>query len=205
MSVLLWCALSWAQSPEEPPEAPPKPVPMRRYFVSTSAFMLMNLVPSETAPHFAQLNFGVRLTPKDVLIVEAITWRYHAPLGIQYWDPGYGTPASRFPGHVRDVGVGLAYQRFFWRGLYATLHAVPFLQQYFDLEGERIQDGFQLFVAARAGYHFDFFRKRLFVEPSVAFTSWPINTHLPDDFQALEDGRAKVFLFEPGLHVGVSF
>lgn len=174
----------------------------REQFVSTSLFMLANFLPEP--PSFFQLNYGRWLSDQDVLLIEAITWTYDAPLGIQYWD-GLGDPDHDFPGHVRDVGVGLAYQRFWWKGFFSTLHATPFWQSYYDEDGEYIQSGFQLFVVARAGYRFEFWRDMLFVEPSVAITSWPINTNLPEGFAAQEQKWPKFFLFEPGLNIGLSF
>ena len=174
-----------------------------RYFISSTPFMLANLLPKP--PHFAQLNFGARLTARDTLIVEAITWRYPAPLGIPYWNPLFENSNAEFPGFARDIGVGLAYQRFWWKGLYTTVHATPFVQTYHRRSGALIQTGFQLFVVARVGWHFDLFDQRLFIEPSMAATSWPINTNLPPGFQAEEDKWPKVFFPEPGLHIGVQF
>jgi hypothetical protein len=178
--------------------------PYRRFHLGTSLFVLVSFVPSDQSPAFANLNFGVRLTPKDVLIFEAITWQYHEPLGIP-WGPDKGNLDNAFPGRVLDIGIGVAYQRFLWKGAYAALHATPFHQTYLDAEGKRIQSGFQLFMTARFGYHFAFAKNRVFIEPSVAFTAWPINTNLPDDFAVVEDRWSGYFLFEPGLHFGVKF
>lgn len=179
--------------------------PFRRHFVGTSLFTLVNLIPNQEAPpRFFQLNYGYRITPKDVLIAEAITWQYFAPLGIPY-GPSYGSSEENFPGLVRDYGIGLAYQRFLWKGLYATLHTTPFVQQYLNPEKEVIQTGFQLFCTGRLGYHLTFFNNHLFVEPSIAFTSWPVNTNMPDSFQEREDKWPNYFLFEPGLNLGYKF
>ncbi len=175
-----------------------------KFFLSTSAFMAMNLVEQPDPPRFFMLNFGYRFTPKDAIIVEAISWQYFAPLGIPY-GPDKGNKEEFFPGFARDYGVGLAYQRILWKELYSTFHATPFLQQYFNTEAEKLQTGFQLFLTWRFGYRFQVFKKKLFIEPSVAFTSWPINTNLPESFQRLEDKWPKYFLFEPGLHIGYNF
>ena len=110
----------------------------KRHFVGSSLFMLANFLPDPG--HFYQLNYGYRFTQKDAIIIEAITWRYHAPLGIQLWQEA---DAEDFPGYVRDIGVGVAYQRFLYKGLYSTIHATPFIQQYFTPEKEKIQTGFQ--------------------------------------------------------------
>lgn len=168
-------------------------------FLSSSLFMVANLFPNP--PRFFQLNYGRRLTDNDTLLIEAITWTYDAPLGIP-WGPDFEDPQHDFPGYVRDIGVGVAYQRFWWRGLFSTVHATPFYQTYHDPDRDRIQAGFQLFVVGRLGYHFSLRGGRAFIEPSVACTSWPINTNLPDGFAALEDRWPSYFLAEPGLNIG---
>ncbi len=170
----------------------------RRHFVGSSLFVLANLVPQSSPPAFYQLNYGYRLTSKDVVSVEAITWTYSAPLGIPYT-----TPTEPFPGTVRAYGVGGAYQRFIVEGLYAAIHAQPMRQTFRDPDGAKIQAGFQLFLTLRIGYHFELFSNRLFVEPSVACTYWPINTNLPASFLKEERRWPNYFLLEPGLHFGV--
>ncbi len=196
----LMLSLSPVQA-EPPAEASPPERLRSTWFVSSSAFMLGNLLPEP--PKYVQLNAGYRFTDKDALIVEAITWTYDAPLGIPL-GPDWGDPRHDFPGHARDIGVGLAYQRFWWKGVYTTAHVTPFRQSYFDEAGARIQAGFQLWCVLRAGWHFSLWQDRLFIEPSVAVTSWPINTNLPADFAAEEDKWPGYFVGEPGLHVGVN-
>ncbi len=173
-----------------------------RHFVGSTLFMLANFAPNP--PVYYQLNYGYRLTPKDVISVEAITWTYNGPLGRQY-GPHFDNPDSNFPGKVQAIGAGLAYKHFWWKGLYNQVHATAFRQNYLDESGVRIQQGFQLFCTLRMGYQINFFHQRLWLEPSVAVTSWPINTNLPESFQVLEDQFPKFFLFEPGLHFGVNF
>ena len=174
--------------------------PPSAHFVSSSLFMAFNLLPNP--PQFYQLSYGRRLTDRDTLLIEAITWTYPAPLGIP-WGADREDPQHRFPGFVRDIGVGLAYQRFWWKGLFTTAHATPFYQTYHETDGERIQAGFQLFLVGRVGYHVPLAKGRVFIEPSVAATSWPINTNLPADFAAQEDRWPGYFLAEPGLNIGV--
>jgi hypothetical protein len=177
------------------------PQDRHRFYVGSSLFVLANLFPKP--PSFYQLNVGWRPTARDSLSLEAITWKYTAPLGIQ-WGPSYGDPAHEYPGHVRDIGVGLAYQRFWWEGLYTQVHALPLVHAYHDERGERLQTGFLLFTTLRAGYHVGLWRDRVFLEPSVACTWWPIQTHMPRSFSAVEEGWPNFFLFEPGLHFGVN-
>jgi len=57
----------------------------KRYFIGSSIFMLGNFIPDDpNPPDFVQLNFGYRITPKDVISIEAKTWKYAWPLGIPY-------------------------------------------------------------------------------------------------------------------------
>lgn len=198
LSLLTFLILSFFTASAQQPDSL-----FKRHFIGSTLFVTFNLFLSEP-PNYYQLNYGYRLTPKDVLSVEAITWTYPGPLGRQY-GPDYENPASNFPGKVRAVGAGLAYKRFLWKGLYGQVHATAFHQDYLDEGNEKIQSGFQLFNTLRLGYHFDFLKFRLFLEPSLAITSWPINTNLPESFQVEEDKWPKYFLFEPGMHFGINF
>ena len=174
----------------------------RRHFIGSSMFVFANLLPDP--PSFYQLNYGYRLTPQDVFIIEAITWTYHAPLGIPYGS-SYESPDESYPGSIRSYGVGVAYQRYLWKNFYSTLHATPFLQEYLNSDHEKIQEGFQLFLTFRFGYHVKLFKNRFYLEPSIAFTHWPINTNLPESFARIENKWPNYFLFEPGLHFGIKF
>ena len=174
-----------------------------RHFLGSSAFVLANAV-LDDAPDFYQLNLGYRLTDRDVVSLEAITCKYTAPLGIPY-GPSQGAAEEEYPGYVREFGLGVAYQRFLWRDVYSALHATPLLKRYVDEQGEGIQNGVQLFLALRAGYHLRLLHDRLFLEPSVAVTYWPISTNAPPAFAEKDDRWPNYFLFEPGLHFGVNF
>ena len=171
----------------------------RQHFIGSSLFLLGNL-DTEDPPSYFQLNYGYQFTRKDVIIIEAITWTYYKPLGIPY-----GSSGESYPGKIRAYGVGVGYQRFHWKNLYTTVQAIPFLQQFFDLEDEKIQNGFQLWLQFRLGYRFEFFKQSFFIEPSVAFNYWPVNTNLPTSFAKIESEWPNYFLFEPGLHFGFRF
>lgn len=177
----------------------------RRFFIGSTLFMLGNLTPDDpNPPDFVQLNFGYRLTPKDVISIEAKTWKYAWPLGIPY-GKSYNAPPHKYPGYTRDFGIALAYQRFWWKGLYTAVHAMNALQKYYDEDNKHITDGYQLFMTYRLGYHISFFRKRLFLEPSVAMTHWPVKTNTPESFARMERPWPNYFPFEPGLHFGLNF
>lgn len=88
---------------------------------------------------------------------------------------------------------------------FSAVHVLPLVKQYFDEGDERIQSGFRLFLTGRAGYHLKLFGDRVFLEPSIAATYWPIDTTMPATFQEMEHQCPNYFLFEPGLHFGVRF
>jgi len=171
----------------------------RRHSVGTSAFMLVDLFPG--SPQYILLDYGYRLTKDDVVMAEVITWKYPAPLGIPLDSSG-----PDYPGFVKSYGAGLAYQRFVWEGLFAKVHAA-YLRTHYTIAGaDRTQQGNQLFLQLRLGYHLEFpvLGERLYLEPSVAATTWPINTNVPAAFAAL-DKRYPSYGLEPGLNFGMVF
>jgi hypothetical protein len=172
-----------------------KEADFKRHSIGSSLFLLGNIGDSV---RFMQLNYGYRLTPKDNFIVEAITWTYFEPLGT------YGSSEEYYPGKVRATGIGLGYQRFLWKNLFTTVEPTFFLQQFYDTDDKHIQNGFQLYLQFIAGYHFEFFKKRVFVEPAFALKYWPVNTNFPESFAAIEDGKPK-YKFEPALNFGFKF
>ena len=131
-------------------------------------------------------------------MAEAITWTYYEPLGT------YGSSEEFYPGKVKAIGVGLGYQRFLWKYLFTTVEPTFFVQQYFDANNEKIQKGFQLYLQFILGYRFEFFKKRLIIEPAYALKYWPVNTNIPVSFKAIESGTPK-YKFEPSLNFGVKF
>lgn len=176
-----------------------------KYFIGSSFFILANFIPDDpNPPDFIQLNFGYRITPKDVISLEAKTWRYAWPLGIPY-GKSLEAPEEKYPGYIRDFGIGLVYQRFLWKGIYASIDAMNTLQRYVNEDNIKIQNGYQLFMTYRLGYHLEFLKNRFFIEPSVAMTHWPVRTHVPESFATLDNKWPNYFLFEPGLHFGINF
>ena len=181
----------------------PSDEPQRRYWIGSSMFVLANLAPGSEPPDFFQVNLGFRLTPRDSLSIEAVTWRYHRPLGIP-WGSDQSGAGTAYPGSVRESGAGIAYQRFFWKGLYGSLSGLALRREFQDPGGTSLARGFQLFLTLRIGYHVRLM-KRFFLEPSIAATAWPISTGAPAGF-AVQDRRwPSWFLAEPGLHFGVEY
>jgi hypothetical protein len=177
----------------------------RKWFVGSTVFLLGNLA-TTNPPNFAQLNMGYRLTGKDVITLEVKTWKYAWPNGIHpFLNSAYGKPEGKFPGYVREYGLSLAYQRFFWRGLYAEFNVMPTLQTFVNDQGKKIGNGFQIFNTYRVGYHIKLFRDRFFIQPSIAITHRACNTNLPDGFRQLDAKWSKFIFGEPGLHFGLNF
>jgi len=176
---------------------------LTKWHAGSSLFMLGNLLPE--SPSFYQVNVGYWITPRDVLSIEAITWKYNAPLGVPLGSSSFESDEVKYPGSIREWGIGVAYQRFLWKDLYSSLHAVPFKRKYLDANDRKVGNGFQLFTTLRLGYHIRMFKNRLFIEPSIACTYWPVTTNVPPAFKVKDNDWPNYFLFEPGLHFGVKF
>jgi hypothetical protein len=199
--LILTCSAAGARAQDTSVAAPSTLQPC---YIGTSMFTLMNLASDDQPPHFYQVNFGYQLTPKDRLSVEAITWRYYHPLGIPWGEEGRDSADKAYPGHVREFGIGLEYQRALPKNFFSSISAIPFFRRYYDTQNEKIGKGMQLYLTARVGYHF-MVLDRLFLEPSVAFNFWPVSTNVPAAFEAQDDRWPSYFLFEPGLNVGFTF
>ena len=172
-----------------------KDADFKRHSAGSSIFLLGNIGDSV---RFIQLNYGYRLSQKDNIIAEAITWTYYEPLGT------YGSSEEFYPGKVTAYGIGLGYQRFWWKNLFTTVEPTLFLQQFYDSDNAKIQKGFQLYLQFIAGYRFEFFKKRFFIEPALALKYWPVTTNIPSSFAVIENG-APNYKFEPALNFGFRF
>ena len=177
----------------------------KKYFAGSTLFLLGNLA-TTNPPNFAQLNFGYRITGKDVISLELRTWKYAWPNGIHpFLNKSYGKPEEEFPGYIREYGFAVAYQRFLWKGIYAELNVMPTWQSFVNKEGNKIDNGFQIFNTYRVGYHIKLFKDRLFIQPSIAITHRAYHTKMPDGFKQLDDQWSKFVFGEPGLHFGYNF
>ncbi len=175
----------------------------KKCFVGSTLFMLGNLS-SVNKPDFVQLNFGYRITGKDVISLELKTWKYAWSLGIPY-GKSFQAAEEEFPGYIREYGFALAYQRFLWKGLYAGVHVMPAWQTFVNDNGNKIANGFQIFNTYRVGYHIKIFKDRFFIQPSIAVTHRPYHTKMPTSFKVIDDRWSKFFFGEPGLHFGFNF
>ncbi len=177
--------------------------PYRKFFASSTICVLADLNTRDSnAPDFVQLNFDYCLTPGDVVSVEAKTWKYAWLLGIPY-QKSFETPEEKYRGYVRSYSIAFACQHFLGKEA-ATLHAMNALQR-FNTDDKKQQTVYQLSMTYRVGYHAAFFKKRLFIEPSIALTPWPVNTNVLQPFANSRNKRHNYFLFEPGTHSGIKF
>jgi hypothetical protein len=177
----------------------------KKYFVGSTFLMLGNFIPNDpNAPEFIQLNVGYRITPKNVVFLELKRSKFTWPLGIP-WGPSFDAPGENYPGYVRQNVLGLAYNRFWWKGFYTGVHAMNAFQKYINEDGKKIANGYTLFMTYRLGYQFKFFKNRFFFEPSIGFTHWPVKTNTPQSFELKESKWPDYFGYEPGLHFGYNF
>jgi hypothetical protein len=144
----------------------------KKYFVGSTLFMLANFIPDNNPPNFVQLNLGYRITGKDVISLELKTWKYGWPIGIPY-GKSYEAEGEGFPGYIREYGFSLSYYRFLWNGLYAQVDVMPAWQTFVNDNGNKIDNGFQIFNTYYIGYHVKLFKDRFFIQPSIAITHRP--------------------------------
>jgi len=169
---------------------------LKRHSIGASLFMLSNFFP-EPADYYL-LTYGYQLTKKDRIFVEFNTWKFAEPLGT------YNDSEELYPGYVREYGIGVGYQRFFWKGLYSSAQVTPFLKHYMDEDNKKIQNGFKVYMQFLVGYRFEFLKERLYVEPAWAFKYWPVDKNFPDSFAKIEKGSPNT-IFEPSLNFGFKF
>lgn len=177
----------------------------KKCFVGSTLLVLGNFIPDDpNPPEFVQLNVGYRITPKNVVSFEFKRSIYSWPLGIP-WGPSFDAPGLNYPGHVRILAPTIAYQHFWWKGVYTSVHALNAFEKYIDQEDKKIGNGYTLYMTYRLGYQLTFFKKRFFFEPSIGLTHWPIRANTPASFKEVESKWPNYFPYEPGLHFGYNF
>lgn len=179
----------------------------KKYLVGSTFMMLGNLVPNDSnRPDFVQLNVGYRITPKNVVFLEFKTSKFNWPLGMPWKEiVDEQRQQYNFPGYVRQYVIGLAYNRFWWKGLYTGVHAMNAFQTYRNEDKTKITNGYTLFMTYRLGYQVKLFKNRFFIEPSIGLTHWPVKTNTPESFKLKESKWPDYFGYEPGLHFGYNF
>ncbi len=184
-----------------------------KYRVSLPVIILPQLAEKSwndrTHTRHIELHVKRNLDDKNIIGIKFATWRLFQPMGIVWWDGLLDKVKSEsefYPGHVRETGLGITYQRMLWKGLFATVEVLPQFKTYLDEGGSKIQNGFKLYNSFHLGYHFAFGKKkRFFIEPQVHSQFWVFDTNTPDKFKTLDDKWRNYFLFEPNLYFGINF
>ncbi len=173
----------------------------KRWFVGSSLLMLGNF--SKISPEYVQLNVGYRITPKDVISFDFKRSIYSFPIGIPF-GPSFDKPGLNYPGHARILAPTLGYQRFLWKGVFTSVHALNALEKYIDEDDKKIGNGYTLYLNFHLGYQFKFFKNRFFFEPAIGCSYWPVRTNVPESFKAVEEKWPNYFI-QPGLNFGFNF
>ena len=126
-------------------------------------------------------------------------------MGIPIWNSHFQQESEYYPGKIREYGVGISYQRFLWKGLFASVQILPLLKIYLNEKNKKADDGFRLYTSYHLGYHIPLFENRLYLEPQIHCNYWPINTKGPYGFEEKESKWNKYFLFEPNIFIGINF
>jgi hypothetical protein len=174
----------------------------KKWFVGSSLLMLGNFSKVNN-PQYLQLNVGYRITPKDVVSVEFKRSIYSWPIGIPF-GPSFDGPGLNYPGHTRILAPTIGYHHFWWKGVYTSLHALNAFEKYMDTDKKKIGNGYTLYLNFHLGYQFKFFKNRLFFEPAIGCSYWPIRTNVPESFKSAESQGPNYFI-QPGLHFGFNF
>ncbi len=176
-----------------------------KFSVSTTFLTFTNFEAEETNLHMYEFHVGYSITSKDKIEIKIATWKLYEPMGIPIWDPLFQEEGEWYPGRIRESGVGIAYHRMLWKGLFASIEILPLKKTFLDVDNNKIEDGFKLYTSYHVGYHVPLFKDRLYIEPQVHCNYWPIDSKGPQDFEEKESNWNNYFLFEPNLFIGVSF
>ena len=179
-------------------------VPGYKFSVSTTYFTFINSLPNSVSMY--EFHFGYKLTPKDRIEIKVATWSLFEPMGIPMWDPLLQKESEWYPGRIRESGIGITYQRFLWKGLFAQIEILPLWKIYLDANKNKIGDGFKLYTSYHLGYHVPLFKNRLFLEPQIHCNYWPIDSKGPQGFEEKENKwKNNYILFEPNIFIGINF
>ncbi|HEY0744460.1 MAG TPA: hypothetical protein VGD40_23500 [Chryseosolibacter sp.] len=174
----------------------------KRWYVGSTFLMLGNFSKVNN-PEYVQLNVGYRITPKDIISFEFKRSVYSWPIGIPF-GPSFDGPGLNYPGHARILAPTVAYQRFWWKGVYTSVYALNAFEKYKDEDKQKVGNGYTLYLNIHLGYQFKFFQNRFFFEPALGCSYWPIRTNVPESFKIVEKKWPNYFI-QPGLHFGYNF
>ena len=162
-----------------------------------------------TSIQMLELHVKRNLDEKNIIGVKFASWRLFQPMGITWWDgvvDKIESGTEYYDGYLREIGIGVTYQRMLWKGLFTSIEVLPQIQTYTDLDGNKIKNGFKLYNSVHLGYHAAFGKKkRLFVEPQVHINHWMFDNNSPAGFKEFDDKYGNVFWFEPNIYLGFKF
>jgi hypothetical protein len=185
----------------------------RKYSLSIPGIILPQLFEKgwddQTHTQHIEIHLKRNLDNKNIVGLKFASWRLFQPMGILWWDgllDKVESGSEYYPGHVKEIGLGVSYQRMFWKGLFGTVEILPQFKTYQDEEGNKIQNGFKLYNSFHLGYHLAFGKeKQFFLEPQVHSQFWVFDTNTPEEFESLDKKWKNHFLFEPNLYLGIKF
>ncbi len=183
------------------------------YSISLPFIIVPQLVQDswDSRKHTQHIEFHLKrdLDGKNTIGLKFATWRLFQPMGIVWWDgllDKIKSESEFYPGHVRETGLGISYQRKVWKGLFTTIEVLPQFKTYLDLDGKNVGNGFKLYNSFHLGYHIPLGKnKRFFIEPQIHSQFWMFDTNTPDQFKVLDEKWRNYFLFEPNIYLGVKF
>jgi len=177
----------------------------RKFSISTTYLSFVNFGEEKTNTHHYELHLGYKLTPKDRIGIKSATWKMCAPMGRPMQEQRKFDENNFYPGRLRESGIGVTYQRMLLKGLFATIEVLPQLKTYIDENDKKIGTGFKLYTSYHLGYHFSFFKDRIYLEPQIHCQYWPVDTNVPQYFKDMDSEWNNYFLFEPNLYIGFKF
>ncbi|MEP1151235.1 MAG: hypothetical protein JXR20_00620 [Balneola sp.] len=162
-----------------------------------------------TSIQMLELHVKRNLDEKNIIGVKFASWRLFQPMGITWWDgvvDKIESGTEYYDGYLREIGIGVTYQRMLWKGLFASIEVLPQIQTYTDLDGKKIKNGFKLYNSIHLGYHATFGKKkRFFIEPQVHINQWMFDNNSPEGFKEFDDKYGNFFFFEPNIYLGWKF
>ncbi|WP_461094714.1 hypothetical protein [Spirosoma gilvum] len=174
----------------------------KRWFVGSTLWLLGNCDQKDN-PEYIQLNVGYRITPKDVVSFRFKRSIYSWPIGIPF-GPTFRKPGGEYSGHARILAPTVGYQRFWYKGVYTSVQALNAFEKYMDENNKKIGNGYTLYMDFYLGYQFKFFKNRVFFEPAIGCSYWPIRTKVPESFKSVEQKWPNYFI-QPGFDFGFNF
>jgi hypothetical protein len=200
---MVWVALTFLLTSNLYAQQNKKDSTFKRCYIGSTLYELGNL-DNVNNPEYIQINFGYRITPKDVISFRFKRSVYAWPLGIPFGSSSFDAPGKNYPGHARILAPTIGYQRFWWKGAYTAVYALNAFEKYIDENKNKIGNGYTLYLDFYAGYQFKFFKNRFFFEPAIGISCWPIRTNVPESFSTLESKWPNYFI-QPGFDFGFNF